>query len=236
MTVENRSQNLVVYFSLVLTRDREWKYMDDHCLNALPLRIPILKPSSKMPKTRGGTDINWTSKDRGRKARKESTKQRKKQKPNGLRRSQRGVSVSSASDSDDDEKKPAAIEKRSVASTRSVPITCRTYGPLRKTMYPGFFFCAHCEFADKHMSPGMMKASAKEGGRRGKCDAKHTNPLFPTHVLSTWSKSLRQGLCLVVSDLPEEDNSDAEDESDLTFCLLEEIEDDEDKEDEYQID
>jgi hypothetical protein len=64
------------------------------------------------------------------------------------------------------------------ARTRSETPTCLYYGNLRHFYFPDAFFCQHCttlEAAKGSKTAGRIK----DDGRRFRCEANHTNWMYP---------------------------------------------------------
>ena len=78
--------------------------------------------------------------------------------------------------------------------TWSSGILCTNYGPNRRVMFPRHFFCSNCDYWEANWS--QMCSNASSESVRNKCQSAHTDPTFPTTLMSTWcpSKSLQYKL------------------------------------------
>jgi hypothetical protein len=72
--------------------------------------------------------------------------------------------------------------------TRSSGIRCTNYGPNRRVMFPRHFFCSKCDYWEANWN--QMRSNASSESARNKCQAGHTDPTFPTTLMSTWCPSL----------------------------------------------
>ena len=92
--------------------------------------------------------------------------------------------------SDDDEPPPNEDTKPSTQvkhRLRNRPITCLTFGPRRKALFPYHFFCGNCDWWEKQGGGSAesdaavhFKASATRSSVKYKCIAGHTSAIFPT--------------------------------------------------------
>lgn len=144
----------------------------------------------------------------------EGTKQRNSQR----RRSKRMKPASIDHNSDDkpaySDTEPPVQVKRSI---RKQPITCLTFGKLRKHQFPYHFFCANCDAWEAGGGADGFavhcRKSAKQSSRTFKCEANHTSAIYPTtkrkdgYLPSTYKPVQRQRtLCNPIQPLWNDSN------------------------------
>ena len=75
--------------------------------------------------------------------------------------------------------------------TRSGSPTCSHFGSLRRQRYPGYFFCANCDWFDENKALGGNRT--KRSSRRYECRANHQSWLFPSDKMFDESEELDVG-------------------------------------------
>ncbi len=88
---------------------------------------------------------------------------------------------------------PPRAAFRSLRRTKEKP-TCLLFGPHRETLYHGFFFCSNCKLYEDAISSGGFSKKLNRESRRFRCQAKHTDLMFPTDRLvddDNWKSSSR---------------------------------------------
>ena len=75
----------------------------------------------------------------------------------------------------------AKVLIRQVLRTGSSP-SCIIFGQLQEFLYPDYFFCSPCKIYENELSVSSSKPSpVQRNSRHFRCQAKHTEFLFPTH-------------------------------------------------------
>ena len=66
--------------------------------------------------------------------------------------------------------------------TRKSRPTCSHFGPMRRFLYPGYFFCRHCDWWDDMVASHLHDNCNREGNTY-RCRASHTNTCIPTDTM-----------------------------------------------------
>ncbi len=66
-------------------------------------------------------------------------------------------------------------------------IRCLAFGKYRRTLYPGFFWCSHCDYWEQNVAVMGVRASILS--RNFMCQAEHTSVVFPTHLAKPYLPS-----------------------------------------------
>jgi hypothetical protein len=66
-------------------------------------------------------------------------------------------------------------------------IRCLAFGKYRRTLYPGFFWCSHCDYWEQNGV--LMGVRASMESRNFICQAKHTSVVLPTQLAPIYKPS-----------------------------------------------
>ncbi|KAI2505579.1 hypothetical protein MHU86_8821 [Fragilaria crotonensis] len=97
------------------------------------------------------------------------------------------------------------------AQTGQSDVTCLSFGPQRKAMYPAYFFCHGCDLFEDAILIGNKRANRVQ--RRYRCTGGHDDWSHPTTLMQEYRhRSNRESACIDTDD-GERDKQEVNDSS-----------------------